>query len=391
MINNKDADFKIFNQNEGLGGFKDGAYDPYSIQPTHINWTRQSKYIGPKKSLVLHEMKLPCYTYNDSFVVGREGIIYIGCHEGFLLAIKPEEGIIWEYKHTTSIQTPVIGDAGTLYTGTYGDCRSMGHKLMAIDNSGSLIWELDINYSALYLPVLDADGSIYIATEDTSLYSISKNGSLKWCCKRTFGYWSAPFITRYGQVCIGSGDKYLHVLNQNGENINSYNVGHGRDQYAPIIDFNGTIYFNSFIDDKGKLIALNINGAKSWEYIPNNGEVWTSPALSKDGILYFGTSQFRLSAIRFDGSFLWEIVIKGFPICPPIISNDGTIYYTTFNSIKGKDKSWISAISPGGEIMWQYEISGQCSIPLLIGNGKICIILKSMKRNFCILRIIGDS
>ncbi len=62
MINNKDADFKIFNQNEGLGGFKDGAYDPYSIQPTHINWTRQSKYIGPKKSLVLHAMKLPCYT-----------------------------------------------------------------------------------------------------------------------------------------------------------------------------------------------------------------------------------------------------------------------------------------------------------------------------------------
>lgn len=32
----------IFNSNEGVGGFEQGLYDLKAVQPTDINWTRQS-------------------------------------------------------------------------------------------------------------------------------------------------------------------------------------------------------------------------------------------------------------------------------------------------------------------------------------------------------------
>jgi len=66
--------------------------------------------------------------------IGTDGTIYVGSHDHYLYAIKPDGTLKWKYETGSGVDSsPVIGEDGTIYVGSDDRC------LYAIrGNSGGL-------------------------------------------------------------------------------------------------------------------------------------------------------------------------------------------------------------------------------------------------------------
>lgn len=80
----------------------------------------------------------------------------------------------------------------------------------------------------------------------------------------------------------------LLALNPDGTLKWKFNVP-SHDVYpSPAIGADGMIYFGG--EDTGHVYALNPDGTLAWDYATNNGITETSPALGDDGTLYIAIS-----------------------------------------------------------------------------------------------------
>lgn len=88
-------------------------------------------------------------------------------------------------------------------------------------------------------------------------------------------------------------------------------------------------------------------GTLKWAF-PTGGKVSSSPALSKDGIIYVGSEDGKVYAINPDGTKKWEFSTTGSITRSPMISDKGIIY---ISSADGK----LYAINPNGTSKWVVE------------------------------------
>src|SRR5262252_2437218 len=116
-------------------------------------------------------------------------------------------------------------------------------------------WDFEIGDGGPSSPAIDADGNIYIGSNDQRLYALKPDGNKKW-----------EFVTG------------------------------GKVQSSPAIA-DGRVYFGSL---DGKLYSVRANGTKEWEFTTGDA-VTSSPAITDDGTIYFG-SEDTLYALGADGS-----------------------------------------------------------------------------------------
>lgn len=75
----------------------------------------------------------------------------------------------------------------------------------------------------------------------------------------------------------------------------------GGDIYSsPAIGRDGTIYVGSFDNN---LYAINTDGTLKWKFT-TGGDIYSSPAIGKDGTIYVGSLDDNLYAINIDGILL---------------------------------------------------------------------------------------
>src|SRR6056297_2948687 len=130
----------------------------------------------------------------SSPVIDSNGIIYVGSDDNKLYAINPDGTKKWEFDASG---TPVIGNNGTIYAGSY-----------AINPDGTKKWKLEVGGT----PAIGLDNTIYTGYRD--LYAINPDGTKKWC----------------------------------------YDMGGAHITTSLIIGENGTIYFGTAT---GKILAIN--------------------------------------------------------------------------------------------------------------------------------------
>ena len=123
---------------------------------------------------------------------------------------------------------------------------------------------------------------------DNYVYAVYPNGTLKW--KFSTGTWvhGSATIGDDGTVYIGS-DNSLYALYPNNGTM-KWKLGTGAIWSTPVIDKNGIIYVGS---NNGNLYAVYPNGTVKWVFA-TGGHFWfgPSPAISTDGTIYFGTTNF---------------------------------------------------------------------------------------------------
>ncbi|MDP2984377.1 MAG: PQQ-binding-like beta-propeller repeat protein [Candidatus Latescibacter sp.] len=130
---------------------------------------------------------------------------------------------------------------------------------------------------------------------------------------------------------------------------------------SPAISFDGTIYFGS---SNGNLYAVTPDGKKKWQY-HTNGPIDDSPAIDKDGNIYFGSFDNYLYALKPDGNLLWRFSTNGLIRSTPALAADGTIVFGSY------DRN-LYVLNPDGTLKWKYQASGEiASSPLISIDGTV--------------------
>jgi len=132
---------------------------------------------------------------------------------------------------------------------------------------------------------------------------------------------------------------------------------------SPAIGQDGVIYIGSM---NGSLSAVNPDGSPRWMFSAADS-ISSSPAIGKDGTVYVGSFDGNLYAINPDGSQQWAFPLSLGIDSSPVIGADGTIY------VGGYDSN-LYAINPDGSSLWTFTTTGSIfSSPAIGGDGVIYI------------------
>jgi outer membrane protein assembly factor BamB len=264
------------------------------------NGTILWKYdINPGKLTVQVGLSVPA--------IGSDGTVFVGGDK--LYAIEPDGSLRWTFSGNwpeAIRNSSSIGKDGTVYF-VYHNV-----PLTALDPSdGSVIWSLSLGVDdhCFASPAIGNDGTIYIATQPGILYAVSKVGILLW----TFDISSAGYT--------------------------------GQLRSSPAIDKNGSVYFGLNIGNPSSaLFSLNSNGTLKWVFEPgdipddvpqDHFDIYSSPAIGSDGLVYFGQEFGRVYALNSsDGSLVsMATTFSGITWSSPAIDRNGVLF---INDLGGK-------------------------------------------------------
>ncbi len=127
---------------------------------------------------------------------------------------------------------------------------------------------------------------------------------------------------------------------------------------SPIVGYDGTIYLPSH----HSIYALYPNGTLKWEYKVKYN-ITSSPAIDKNGSLYFGTMFYTATewggyvySLDKNGNLRWRYDAKGWVQSEPVIDSTGIIYFYS-------SSEYLYAFHSNGSLKWKIKILGSFSIP----------------------------
>ncbi len=320
---------------------------------------------------------------------GPDGTIYVGhnksrrsespveeiCDSCFLYAINEDGSQKWKIELTVT-STASIGSDGTIYVG----CNS--GKLCAVNQDGSLKWTFQTGSTIVSFPAIGPDGTIYLGSTDNHLYALdSKEGVLKWAYETGGPIRLSAAIGREGTiylpVVVGQGNSRIDAIAPDRRLLWSYELPENAPISTPAIGLDGTLYFGG-----GKsLFALDARGILKWKYTTQSG-IFNTPVVgvnetivvtstipsSENGVdkLYSYTSTGELDWVL-DIPRINPFGIPSVNSSAPVIGDDGVIYFGTFDS-----DLW--AVKPDGILNWKYHTGEALLTAPVIGNdGKVYV------------------
>lgn len=134
---------------------------------------------------------------------------------------------------------------------------------------------------------------------------------------------SSPALLN-NRIFIGSPEGYLHAFNSSGTHIWSYDTLASIES-SPAVSSDGDIYFGSNNGNIYSLYEVGSLGGPRWVY-PTNGAVRSSPAIDHLGRIWIGSDDGYLYSIKSDGK-LHLSIYTGAPIrTNPAIYGDAAVF-----------------------------------------------------------------
>src|SRR5262249_9684713 len=135
----------------------------------------------------------------------------------FVYALRPSGALRWAYTDTANVNTtPALAPNGQVIVG-------MGSRVVAIDNLGHRVWRYVTRNSVRSSPAIASDGTIYFASDDSTLYCLNSTGTLRWAWPTGSRTRTSPAIGAAGIVYVGTAKGQLIAL----RDINVTAVGPG--------------------------------------------------------------------------------------------------------------------------------------------------------------------
>ncbi len=195
--------------------------------------------------------------------VAADGTVYY-CAADQLWAVNPDGTVKWHSPDGVKADSSVgVGPEGTVYCGyhvaqSFSD--SADEKFYALNTGGELLWSIDHGATSPYMPMIAADGTLYMY--GTALSAVNPDGTLRWT-------YSEPAYQHFVNACAldGNGTVFtiggianwqhntLLALSPLGELMWSYPDLGGLQYSAPVIGANGRLYL---VDGFGMLLAYGL-------------------------------------------------------------------------------------------------------------------------------------
>ena len=137
-------------------------------------------------------------------------------------------------------------------------------KLVSMSPDGSIKWEVKTaaDESNRSTPVISADGTIYFAGADATLYALDSFGTTKWKFQLHGPARATPLLAQDGSIFVVAG-RFLCAFSPAGQVVAQVDIGGGAES-SPTIAADGTIYVATY---DFKVIA----------YVGGHGDLMNSP------------------------------------------------------------------------------------------------------------------
>lgn len=161
-----------------------------------------------------------------------------------------------------------------------------------------------------------------------------------------------PTLALDGSVFFATADQKLRSLTPNG--MEAWTVNPGGQVISPIVYQGGALYFAC---SNQRICAYSKAGNVIWKTKLNLNAI-APLALSADGRLYFRAEDGDLYCLRAqDGALLWHFNL-GYQVGPPSIGHDGTIYIAA--------QDYVNAVNPKtGRVIWRKNFFNFSNVPIV--------------------------
>lgn len=245
------------------------------------------------------------------------------------------------------------------------DARHTGRSAFStVNTNGHELWRFKSESRIESGAIIDHQGILYVGDSSGHFYAIFPNGTLKWKVKLASSIETTPVFDQNGIIYVGTTGAYpkdyLYAIDSsNGSILWKY----GTNIYSsPAISDDGTIYFGDYA---GYVQAISLNGTVKWKYRISTAyfkAVFSSPAIGDDGTIYCGSTDGYLYALYPNGTLNWRFKLgDDFITCSPVIGDDGTIY-CTFKQ--------LFAINKDGSLKWKTNV-GYSTTPAIGWDGTV--------------------
>jgi outer membrane protein assembly factor BamB len=253
----------------------------------------------------------------------------------------------------TVTNPPAIAADGTLYMASEDTA-----SFFAISPSGKLLWTItlpDQPNGGHRTPAIAADGTLYAGTEK-ALVALHPDGGTKWLFPSPSGsFYGGPSVAPDGTVYASTVEGSVIALEPDGGLL--WNYGAGAPIY-PSTTFgpNGSIYTGS----TAGVLALESDGGLEWQ-VPIDGGFFASPSIASDGTIYAASNNDSVYAFDTSGAMRWSLTTGGKVVTDIAVASDGTVYFGSF------DQKFYAA-SPDGGVKWTYGTKGDIEATPVVGS-----------------------
>jgi len=367
-ITGEDAlgDRLLYSFSQGSAGF---YYNPPTLAANHV-------YIGTSRrlhsepagdnyfftlDLQLHkiwEYSLGAKEVRGSATVDNQGNVYFVVEAGrknadvseselFLYALDAGGNFKWSKRIMSSpgvselgMSNPALAADGTVYVG--------GDKFYAFDATGHEQWTYGEALQVMNAPVIDPDGNIYFSTNG-AVISLDAAGGERWRFDTSGECIASPaFATDYQSVFVPVGNRIYRLESGTGHKIWEFSPDgiSGGFRATPAVDEENNVYAGTKADKQSVFYAIRADGSGLRWQNPVGADLYSSPALGADHVLYVGSEwstdrQIHLHALDMQtGSAVWSASLAAdVTWCSPALSPDGTVFIGT-----------MAGDSPGGKL-----------------------------------------
>lgn len=226
----------------------------------------------------------------SSPAVDKDGTVFFSANKK-LFAINPLEPVMtqkWVADCENITQsTPVIGK-DAIYV-----CSNSGNLYAFSKADGTKKWSVEYGKECTSVPAIGDDGTIYLCGKTLDLggvvMAVSPDGQVRWQQNSISEFSNSGIsLSADGHLYVGNFDgEMLCYAQDDGKLLWKYKA-QGKIRSVPAIDNSGNIYFG---DGKGIFYVLNSKGKLSYKELKLGTNIWSSPAIDKNGLIYICADQ----------------------------------------------------------------------------------------------------
>jgi len=165
--------------------------------------------------------------------------------------------------------------------------------------------------------------------------------------------------SRYSGPKLGIISDWFNTIAKGGSKFTFSVIGPDDNAYLSI----GNIWSDSLSETNGFLFKYDKNGLPIWKVNLNGNDLYNSPLIDKNGVIYIGSTDGYLCAINFDGSIKWKFNATSQITCGfggVTIGFDGKLYFSTLET--------LYALNSDGTLDWSLPGYGNTRV-LIAPNG----------------------
>ncbi len=238
-----------------------------------------------------------------------------------------------------SAQVTTTEDAQTFFVVT------LNGRVSAVDRQGHARWSIEFGKRIYSSPLVLAD-RILFGTDEGQFLAVSHAGKLLW--KFSTDGDADTSALKVGPLVIFASGKRVYALDAGG--VVKWRYQARRKVFSsPALTGDQQIVFGS---QDGHVVALSLAGAEAWR-TDVGGQVDAAPSRGPEGSVYVGTDAQEVVKLDARGSIAWKCNVGGYVRGSLTVARNGDIVAGTYGP-----NPKVVRISPAGSLVRSFSVRG---------------------------------